>query len=298
MEEEIKKIIKNSEKIQLRYRSDLYELLEIKKYKCFFPYTECWLAIFCKKSSKYLYYECCYIKNENVEMCFSFLQQAIDEDNEIINSIIEDEYYGLIMNQIGFSRLEPADVFLYDFNHDGKDEVLAFLSDYVTNDFYISSPKISDFSYNLILNLKSDIKLSLEFINYNGCQGIKILTAEKWTFYYYDRLLQKYVQDEKAKSEDLERIHGSPDFFAEAGIDYTKLERPLFPADLEGFSKQSLRIWRNAVYARHGRIFRSEDLQALFNEYVWYKPDENYTDEKLSDVDRANIKLIKECEKK
>ncbi len=106
------------------------------------------------------------------------------------------------------------------------------------------------------------------------------------------------MQDEEATSEELEQIHGSPDFFAEAGIDYTKLARPLVPTDLEGFSKPALRIWRNAVYARHGRTFKSEDLQALFNEYAWYKADEEYGDDRLSDTDRANIRLIQEFERK
>ena len=143
-----------------------------------------------------------------------------------------------------------------------------------------------------------------EFILFKGRQGIKVYEfnyetdENQWCFYYYDRIQQKYVQDENATSEELEQIHGSPDFFAEAGIDYTKLERPLLPADLEGFSKAALRIWRNAIYARHGRIFKSEDLQALFNEYTWYTPDENYSDDKLTDTDLANIKLIQEFEEK
>ena len=145
---------------------------------------------------------------------------------------------------------------------------------------------------------------AFEFILFKGRQGIKVYEfnyetdENQWCFYYYDRIQQKYVQDENATSEELEQIHGSPDFFAEAGIDYTKLERPLLPADLEGFSKAALRIWRNAIYARHGRIFKSEDLQALFNEYIWYEPDENYSDDKLTDTDLANIKLIQEFEEK
>ena len=145
---------------------------------------------------------------------------------------------------------------------------------------------------------------AFEFILFKGRQGIKVYEfnyetdENQWCFYYYDRIQQKYVQDENATSEELEQIHGSPDFFAEAGIDYEKLERPLLPADLEGFSKAALRIWRNAIYARHGRIFKSEDLQALFNEYTWYTPDENYSDDKLTDTDLANIKLIQEFEEK
>ena len=143
-----------------------------------------------------------------------------------------------------------------------------------------------------------------EFILFKGRQGIKVYEfnyetdENQWCFYYYDRIQQKYVQDENATSEELEQIHGSPDFFAEAGIDYAKLESPLLPADLEGFSKAALRIRHDAIYARHGRIFKSEDLQALFNEYTWYTPDENYSDDKLTDTDLANIKLIQEFEEK
>ena len=108
--------------------------------------------------------------------------------------------------------------------------------------------------------------LGFEFIIYKGKQWIKINVAyceafentdREWAFFYYDHIQQKYIQDKTASSEELEKIHGSPDFFAEAEINYTKLERPLLPADLEGFSKAALRIWRNAIYARHGRIFKS-----------------------------------------
>lgn len=160
--------------------------------------------------------------------------------------------------------------------------------------------------YKWFLDISVDFPSSIpafEFIIYNKKQGIKIYQFNNetrnflWNFYYYDRIKQEYVQDESASSEELEKIHGSPDFFAEAGIDYTKLERLLLSSDLEGFSKPALRIWRNAIYARHGRTFKSEDLQALFNEYAWYKPDENYSAEKLTDIDKANIKLIQEFEK-
>ena len=203
----------------------------------------------------------------------------------------------VLQKQISNFQLLGTSGFVYDFNHDGSDEVLIFEQGGQGQIHRI-------YSYDKILfdfwrALPCSDKCVMEFINYNTRQGIKCLDdCNNWLFYYYDRIQQKYVQDENASSEELEQIHGSPDFFAEAGIDYTKLERPLLPADLEGFSKAALRIWRNAVYARHGRTFKSEDLQALFNEYAWYKPDNEYTDDKLTDIDRANIKLIQEFEKK
>ena len=203
----------------------------------------------------------------------------------------------VLQKQISNFQLLGTSGFVYDFNHDGSDEVLIFEQGGQGQIHRI-------YSYDKILfdfwrALPCSDKCVMEFINYNTRQGIKCLDdCNNWLFYYYDRIQQKYVQDENASSEELEQIHGSPDFFAEAGIDYAKLESPLLPADLEGFSKAALRIWRNAVYARHGRTFKSEDLQALFNEYAWYKPDNEYTDDKLTDIDRANIKLIQEFEKK
>ena len=203
-----------------------------------------------------------------------------------------------LQKQIEKFRCGGNTVFVYDFNHDGIDEILSFSDDTSISTAINSVSLMGDykwlFYYEKTISTKTKIE---EFIIFNGKRGLKAYTSN-WAFYYYDRIQQKYVQDENATSEELEQIHGSPDFFAEAGIDYAKLERPLLPADLEGFSKAALRIWRNAIYARHGRIFKSEDLQALFNEYIWYEPDENYSDDKLTDTDLANIKLIQEFEEK
>ena len=208
----------------------------------------------------------------------------------------------VIFEQLRKFRICEFFGFIYDFNHDGINKLLEFEEAGNGNDYYIIYVDPIKQEEKIILSLDVDYfswsKQTIEFINYKVRQGIKFYNKDKWQFYYYDRVQQKYVRDETASSEELEQIHGSPDFFAEAGIDYTKLERPLIPADLEGFSKPALRIWRNAVYARHGRTFKSEDLQALFNEYAWYKADKNYTDAKLTDTDKANIKLISEFEKK
>ena len=68
--------------------------------------------------------------------------------------------------------------------------------------------------------------------------------------------------------------------------------------DLEDLDKVQLRIMRNAVYARHGRMFQSEDLQTLFNECSWYTKNPEYTDGFLTETDRYNISLIQKYEDK
>jgi hypothetical protein len=217
-----------------------------------------------------------------------------------LNEIEMDFQDSLLFNQIKKFSFPQIVTFVYDFNHDGTDEVLYIGFSNVTGYTHFI---ITGLSVNLermeMLNIRQFPGFSVypQFICYEKRQGIKLFKDNEWQFYYYDRLQQKYVQDKNASGNELSQIQGSPDFFAEAGIDYTKLERPLLPSDLEGFSKASLRIWRNAIYARHGRVFKSDDLQALFNEYSWYERDKNYNDDKLSDIDKLNIELIKKFEK-
>lgn len=66
--------------------------------------------------------------------------------------------------------------------------------------------------------------------------------------------------------------------------------------ELSGMTKAELRIARNEIYARYGWRFESEELADYFEGKAWYVPGENVVDTILSDVERANIKLISEAE--
>lgn len=61
---------------------------------------------------------------------------------------------------------------------------------------------------------------------------------------------------------------------------------------LRGLSLHELRLLRNEVYARHGRMFRAEWLQQYFYQQPWYTPDENFKDESLSGNDKLNVEAI------
>lgn len=78
--------------------------------------------------------------------------------------------------------------------------------------------------------------------------------------------------------------------------DPTALDAVLNEGQMADLSGRDLRILRNTIFARQGRPFKSEDLQAYFAAKVWYAVDPKYTDERLSVVDRANIEKIKEAE--
>lgn len=59
--------------------------------------------------------------------------------------------------------------------------------------------------------------------------------------------------------------------------------------------KSTLRIMRNAIMARHGYRFQSQDLQNYFAKEPWYKPAASNDQIRLSLIERLNVELIK-CE--
>ena len=67
---------------------------------------------------------------------------------------------------------------------------------------------------------------------------------------------------------------------------------------LNGLSLHELRLLRNEIYARHGRMFRAEWLQQYFFFQPWYNPDENFKDEQLSGNDKVNVETIVKYENK
>lgn len=59
---------------------------------------------------------------------------------------------------------------------------------------------------------------------------------------------------------------------------------------------EDLRVLRNEIYARRGRIFKDANLQKYFESQAWYKPDPKFKDEMLNDIEIKNLAVIREAE--
>ena len=73
----------------------------------------------------------------------------------------------------------------------------------------------------------------------------------------------------------------------------------LTDSDLWSMSSEELRIARNEIYARHGRMFKDEALQNYFDSKSWYIPSvrpEDFNEQWLNEYEKANAKLIKSFE--
>ncbi len=67
---------------------------------------------------------------------------------------------------------------------------------------------------------------------------------------------------------------------------------------LEGLTAEECRLARNEIFARHGYVFKSADLNSYFNSKSWYYPVPGVSDEDLNACEKANVALIKAYEDK
>jgi hypothetical protein len=101
-----------------------------------------------------------------------------------------------------------------------------------------------------------------------------------------------------AVQEKPEEALGIPENLKSIESYITPADRIIAEAELQGRSKAELRMMRNEVYARHGRVFQSPDLHDYFTRKPWYSQNPSYSDSLLSDVDKGNLRIIQESENK
>lgn len=79
--------------------------------------------------------------------------------------------------------------------------------------------------------------------------------------------------------------------------------RYLTDSDIDGMSLREINYAKNEIYARHGRRFKSEELQTYFDSKSWYtgkyEPedfDENYSSSMLNTYEKKNAEFLRDKE--
>lgn len=75
--------------------------------------------------------------------------------------------------------------------------------------------------------------------------------------------------------------------FAKQAVELSQLQ----PLPLE-----DLRLLRGLVFGRHGRIFKDADIHDYLKARAWFKPNPNFQNSELNDVERKNLDVIREAE--
>ena len=89
--------------------------------------------------------------------------------------------------------------------------------------------------------------------------------------------------------------YGTP----EAASDSTDTYRNLLTTEeLANKSRRELKIMRNKIFAKYGyRFIEGGEMDKYFRSQDWYKPTRENVDKYLTDIEKANIKLIQAAEK-
>src|ERR1044072_4985412 len=94
---------------------------------------------------------------------------------------------------------------------------------------------------------------------------------------------RQILSDAQKKQRNVALLPGDMEFFE---------NRTITDQMLRGLSLHELRLLRNEIYARHGRMFHADWLQQYFSFQPWYAADENFKDEELSGNDKVNVETI------
>lgn len=112
-----------------------------------------------------------------------------------------------------------------------------------------------------------------------------------WRDWYKEAKDQKTVRLNKIEQQNVDLL---------TAYDAKQREKlstePVTDDSLGALFAEDLRLLRNEIYARHGRVFKDKDLQKYFESQAWYHPDPDFKDEMLNEIEAQNLTKIKEAE--
>ena len=116
---------------------------------------------------------------------------------------------------------------------------------------------------------------------------------ETWGNDYYEPTEDDYINWDTSGDE---KYYSGKKGYVIAGSDTEILDKN----SVKNLSDEDLRLAINEIYARHGRKFKSEELQKYFDNKAWYTPkyEPDEFDKKqnsiLNDVEKKNLKTLTE----
>lgn len=99
-------------------------------------------------------------------------------------------------------------------------------------------------------------------------------------------------KDASGNNTTKEKSNNTPTLSSTDYILSASNQRVMNDQDMASLSKGQLRLARNEIYARHGYIFKSKDLQKYFASKSWYHPDPAFKGA-LSEVEKQNVAILK-----
>ena len=224
-----------------------------------------------------------YMGGEN-SSCFTYNSRSLSFFPELLYWKGSTKFSIEIINgHISGNNVEYFWIASVEFFHvkDSRNDV------YTTNDIY---------SWRYLLDLQ-ELETDLMKIQKVNGNTFRIEFTEEFMNNYYRSIavVFSYWEDRGYITYD----YRSKEIKLFRGIDTNITQRELAPYELIFLTNNQLRIMRNAFYARHGYIFSSRELQEIFDSFYprkFSEPNPNFHEGMLTDIDRANIEIIRRLE--
>ena len=208
-----------------------------------------------------------YITGEGNGVSFGFDEYIrVDVEHHSIY-IIQGEYNGIVLQKIEEDDFEAA---VFEANHG-------------------CPPRVYSNAYDGYVNIRQtpQSKAPIVGVLHNGPEGAVLLGTEgEWKKIDCNGIVgyvyEKYVQDTPTE------VYEYWGMLRKDASNYRFTE-----SDLSPLTAKELTYLRNSVYAKHGYVFNSQELNNYFKQISWYHPDASVTEAALNSVERANVEFIK-----
>src|SRR5215211_3563996 len=77
-------------------------------------------------------------------------------------------------------------------------------------------------------------------------------------------------------------------------LDFSKSS--LKQAQIQKLGMYELKLLRGIIFGRHGRVFKDSEIKVYLEEQPWYKPDPEFKNSMLNNMERRNLDLIRIAE--
>ena len=123
-----------------------------------------------------------------------------------------------------------------------------------------------------------------------------IIIAFKYLKRFDNDITQNNIQPTQAKQQINQENKRTNIQSSNSGKYLQASERFLTSEDVMKLNKYELKIMRNEIFARHGYIFKTDDMKAYFESQSWYVPQYNDVTSLLTEIEKRNIEFIKNYE--
>ena len=122
-------------------------------------------------------------------------------------------------------------------------------------------------------------------------------TSVPWVLDAYGYLdMNDYAQQDTADTTAVE-LASTADI-SSADYIFPSDRQYITESDMAGWDQKTALLARNEIFARHGYVFQTQEIQNYFAAKSWYTPNSSYDGSDLSDVEKANVDTISAYEQK